>query len=90
MHSFSLSLRHQLRDTPVKVFEIIPPIVDTELGVRTGRAGRPEGIHPDVVAESAIKALAKEEFEVAVGDAENLRLGSRKNPEQVFGNMNNR
>ena len=32
LHSFSMSLRHQLRQTPIKVFEVIPPIVyDTEL-----------------------------------------------------------
>ena len=27
MHSFSISLRHQLKNTPVKVFEVIPPPV---------------------------------------------------------------
>ena len=32
IHSLTLSLRHQLRNTTVKVFEIIPPSVDTELG----------------------------------------------------------
>jgi len=31
LHSFSQSLRHQLRNTSIKVFEIAPPIVDTEL-----------------------------------------------------------
>jgi uncharacterized oxidoreductase len=31
VHSFSLSLRHQLKNTTIKVFEVIPPIVDTEL-----------------------------------------------------------
>jgi uncharacterized oxidoreductase len=30
IHSLTLSLRHQLRNTPIKVFEIIPPAVDTE------------------------------------------------------------
>jgi short-subunit dehydrogenase involved in D-alanine esterification of teichoic acids len=26
-----VSIRHQLRDTSIKVFEVIPPTVDTEL-----------------------------------------------------------
>ncbi|MDQ3292404.1 MAG: SDR family NAD(P)-dependent oxidoreductase, partial [Bacteroidota bacterium] len=32
LHSFTLSLRRQLRDTPVKVLEIVPPAVQTDLG----------------------------------------------------------
>ena len=31
VHSFSVSLRHQLKGTSVKVFEIVPPAVDTDL-----------------------------------------------------------
>src|SRR5258708_38696946 len=32
VHSFSLSLRQQLRDSNVKVIQLIPPYVATELG----------------------------------------------------------
>jgi len=40
IHAFTLSLRHQLRNTSVRVFEAAPPIVRTELA---GRRSRPEG-----------------------------------------------
>src|SRR5262249_24446663 len=32
VHSLTLSLRHQLRGSGIRVFEVIPPIVTSELG----------------------------------------------------------
>ncbi|MCX5867664.1 MAG: SDR family NAD(P)-dependent oxidoreductase [Proteobacteria bacterium] len=92
LHSFSVSLRHQLRNSPIRVFEIIPPMVDTELdrGGRDRRGQEYRGIPPAEVAQAAISALERNDFEVAVGTAENLRAGSRTNPEQAFQNMNKR
>ena len=90
MHSFSLSLRHQLKDTTVKVFEIIPPTVDTELdkGARARRGQMDRGIDPKEVAQAAIEALKKDEYEAAVGRAQYLRSESRKDPEKLFQMMN--
>lgn len=90
MHSFSLSLRHQLRDTSVKVFEIIPPMVDTELdrGARENRDQEDRGIKPEIVAEAVIEAMNKDDFEAAVGQAQFLRTSSRIEPERVFKMLN--
>ncbi len=90
VHSFTMSLRHQLRDTSVKVFEVIPPIVDTELdkGARGHRGQEDRGIPPVEVAKATMKALESNQYEIPVGMAENLRTGSRTNPEQLFHNMN--
>ena len=90
LHSFTVSLRHQLRDTPVKVFEIIPPTVDTELdkGARDKRGQRDRGIPASEVAVAVMAALEHDEYEKAVGMAEGLRDGARTNPEQLFRQMN--
>lgn len=65
IHSFSLSLRHQLRDTPIRVFEIIPPTVDTELdkGARAARGQQDRGIPPAQVAREALPRMEKDEYE---------------------------
>jgi uncharacterized oxidoreductase len=90
LHSFSLSLRHQLRNTSIKVFEIIPPMTDTELdrGARGRRAQVDRGIKPEIVAEAAVQSMGKNQFEIAVGEAQFLCDGSRKEPEKTFHMIN--
>jgi len=74
VHSFSLSLRHQLRNTSVRVFEIAPPIVDTGLsGNRRRPDNRGHTMSPEAVAAGVLDALEKNEYEVALGAAGNLR-----------------
>jgi len=92
LHFFSLSLRHQLRTTTIKVFEIIPPTTDTELdrGARGKRGQADRGIKPEVVAEAAIETVDKDNFEVAVGEAQFLRAISRNEPERAFQMINAR
>jgi uncharacterized oxidoreductase len=90
VHSFSVSLRHQLKNTPVKVFEVIPPTVDTELdkGTRAQRNMAYRGIPPSDVAVATMKALASDEYECAVEQAKNLMEASRFNFAEQFGRMN--
>ncbi len=90
LHSFSISLRHQLKDTSVKVFEVIPPTVDTELdkGTRDLRNMTYRGIPPSEVAAAMMKSLAVDEYECLVGQAKNLMEASRANFAEQFGRMN--
>ncbi len=90
VHSFSISLRHQLKNTSVKVFEVIPPTVDTELdkGTRAQRSMTYRGIPPSEVAVATMKALAEDEYECAVGQAKNLMEASRTDFAEQFGRMN--
>ncbi len=90
IHMFSVSLRHQLKGTPVKVFEIVPPAVDTELGKGTTGASEQEyrGIPPSEVAEATMKALKNDEYEVVIGEAKGLVEGSRRDFEKTFQELN--
>ncbi len=65
LHSYTNSLRIMLEDTPVKVFELMPPLVDTEFSAVIG--GAANGIPPKQVAEDLIAAMQKEEYEIHVG-----------------------
>lgn len=90
IHSFTMSLRHQLRNTSIKVFEIIPPTVNTELdkGARERRGQADRGIPPEDVAKATMKALENDEYEIGVGQAQNLMMAAKSNPEQFFQNIN--
>ena len=74
IHSWSVSLRHQLRDTSVRVFEIAPPMVATEL---SGKRDRPDAgdriMSAEAVAAGILDALKQDQYEVALGHAESLR-----------------
>lgn len=85
MHSWTMSLRHQLRDTTVRVFEIIPPIVTSELGAyhRPPQMNR-TAMPAETAARDTVEALAADEFEYAIGEATNLRAKR----EAVFPFMN--
>lgn len=86
IHSVSLSLRHQLKDTHVKVFEIAPPAVDTELGHdrREDKSQSHGGMPVDDFIAGAIEALQNDTYEAAIGQAENLRTKR----EELFEVMN--
>jgi uncharacterized oxidoreductase len=64
LHSYTQALRLALEDTPVKVFELMPPLVDTEFSAEIGGSN---GIAPAVVADDLFNAFAEDKFEVHVG-----------------------
>ena len=86
LHSFTVSLRHQLKNSPVKVFEVIPPMVATELGGNELATAR--GIAPSIVAAETLKAIAEDRFEIPVGEAAGLVNGSRTDFDQAFQRLN--
>ena len=90
VHSFTMSLRHQLKDTSIKVFELIPPRVDTDLGMqeRQDRGSMAGAMSAEELAAEFMQGFAKDVYEIAAGQAKNLVLGSRKDPDVLFRSMN--
>lgn len=90
LHSFSMSLRSQLAQTNVRVFEVAPPIVKTELHREAkARKQSERGIAPSVVAEAILRAIKANRYETTVGQAGVLKGAARIAP-QFFHNLLNR
>ena len=74
IHIFSKSLRYQLNK--IKVFEIIPALVDTAMV-----AGRGKGkIPPQELVDEFIAAFKKNKYEVNIGKVKLLRIVNRISP----------
>jgi uncharacterized oxidoreductase len=78
LHVFSVSLRYQLKDAPVKVFEIIAPLVNTGM-TREGEAGA-EKMEPDVLAGILIQNMKKDRYEIMPGKTKLLLFLNRFAP----------
>jgi uncharacterized oxidoreductase len=85
LHSFTLSLRHQLSKTPVKIIEIIPPAVNTDLG---GPGLHTFGVPLDEFADSVFNRLKTGASEIAYGTAEKASRSSREDLDNIFHRMN--
>jgi uncharacterized oxidoreductase len=85
LHSLTLSLRHQLLETPVRVVEIIPPAVNTDLGgVGLHTFGEPV----DTFADAVMARIRNGDLEVAYGMSEHASRASRAELDQMFTRMN--
>lgn len=85
MHSLTMSLRFQLKDTGIKVFEIAPPSVDTELGHdrRENKTQSHGGIPVTEFIEGAMSAIKNDELEAAIGQSVGLRAKREALFEQI-------
>ena len=85
MHSFTLTLRHQLKDTPIRVVELIPPAVDTDLG---GPGLHTYGVKLEEFIAGAMPRIEAGDLEVAYGFAAQASRGSRADLDAMFERMN--
>ncbi|ASB87392.1 SDR family NAD(P)-dependent oxidoreductase [Bacillus sonorensis] len=84
LHSFTMSLRHQLSDTGVQVIEVAPPAVNTDLG---GAGLHDYGAPVDDFADAIFKGLKEGKLEIGYGRAEKARLMSRDEIDESVAQM---
>jgi uncharacterized oxidoreductase len=79
-------MRRQFRDTSVRVFEIIPPAVDTELGCqyRSAKSRSHGGMAVAAFIDESMKAIESDTYEAAIS----MALGLREKREALFDQMN--
>jgi uncharacterized oxidoreductase len=85
LHSFTLSLRHHLINTSVRVIEIVPPAVNTDLG---GTGLHTFGMSVGEFADAIMQRLGKGEQKIGYGTSEKNRLASRQELDEIFKRMN--
>jgi uncharacterized oxidoreductase len=85
LHSFTLSLRWQLRETKTEVIEIIPPAVDTDL---QAPGLHKFGVNVDLFADHVFEELEKGENEIAYGTALGASQASGAELSEIFDRMN--
>lgn len=82
LHSYTITLRQHLANTPVKVFEIYPPLVATEFSAEIG--GLVNGIAPSIVAEDLVKGLEANTYDIRVGQTADVYQLYLSNPAQAI------
>ncbi|SKC01605.1 SDR family oxidoreductase [Dyadobacter psychrophilus] len=86
LHSYTQSLRLTLeKSTSVKVFELMPPLVNTEFSTEIGGEN---GIPASEVAEALVHAFENDTYEIHVGRTADLFGLFLQSPEQALLAMN--
>ena len=84
LHTYTLVLRQQLRDTSVKVVEIVPPMVDTDLNKKGRDAARVKyrGISLSEYIPTVIKGLENDVETIFYGDGAKIMAEPRGESER--------
>ncbi|QAA32958.1 SDR family oxidoreductase [Clostridium manihotivorum] len=90
LHSFTMTLRHQLSDTKIKVFEIIPPAVDTELNIEARKRLNFTNIDlkPNEFTLAVLDGIENDIFEIGYGSSAKALKSSKQELDTIFQIMN--
>ncbi len=87
VHSYSQALRYTLaKSTGIKVFELMPPLVNTDFSAEIG--GAINGIPPLEVAEGLIKGFEEDNFELHIGNTANIYQLFLSSPQEALNALN--
>ncbi|KGP83140.1 MULTISPECIES: SDR family oxidoreductase [unclassified Paenibacillus] len=86
IHSFTMSLRHQLTDSSIEVIEVVPPAVNTDLG---GAGLHSQGVPLDAFADGIFKGLEEGQKEIGYGTSAKAMRMSRDEIDETGTRMYN-
>lgn len=84
LHSYTQSLREQLKGSSIKVVEVLPPTVDTAM-VRDLETKK---LSPETFAKQVLRQLERDAREIRVGQAKALYTLSRVAPGFIYKTLN--
>ena len=87
MHSWSQSLRKQLSKTNVTLFELMPPVVDTDMTDIDETEGLPK-MTAEKLASQFMKGFLRDKLEMTPGILGTLKPMSRLAPDFMFNTLN--
>lgn len=86
VHAFSKALRYQLADMTIKVFEIVPPLVDTDM-----TKGQTESkMSPAALVQETLRGIRRDRYEIQIGQAKGLIVLNRFFPALVESMVRNK
>jgi len=87
LHSYTQSLRIALDRSPyaTQVYEIMPPLVNTEFSKEIGGEN---GISPEIVAQDLLRAFEENQYEIHVGQTSYIYELSLSSPKDALLTMN--
>lgn len=87
LHSYTQSLRIALDRSPyaTQVYEIMPPLVNTEFSKEIGGEN---GISPEIVAQDLVRAFEENQYEIHVGQTSYIYELSLSSPKDALLTMN--
>jgi len=90
LHSFSVVLRHQLRNTSVEVIELIPPAVDSELNMesRMKRGFVSTGTTSEEFVEAMLAGIGEGQLEIGYKSTVNAVNLTPNERSAIFARMN--